>query len=218
MKATLRFFCLQIGMEQSEVVLYDWIHLPGDWEPDVNTGELTGHHDLEPMTLFSALSSRLGSLLRYSGLSTPAGCKLPNQLVKLLSVQGPWSVSLSPCGQYLAVLRRNYLELRCVADNFATVKDCTQIAKDRRPQWRKIFWSNSEGPTFLALALSNGKVFLFDTNLNVTKRLDPQGWSLSFFRSNEIKFRLWWGYRTISLRCSLYKITKRTTACHYHTS
>ena len=57
-------------MEDSEVVLYDWIQLPSDWDSDVNTGELTTYNDLEPMTLFSAISSRLGSLLRYSGLTS----------------------------------------------------------------------------------------------------------------------------------------------------
>ena len=53
-------------MEDSEVVLYDWIQLPFDWESDVNKGELTTYNDLEPMALFS----RLGSLLRYSSLTT----------------------------------------------------------------------------------------------------------------------------------------------------
>ena len=74
---------------------------------------------------------------------------------------------------YLAVLRRNHLELRCADDNFVNVRQCTQISKDRRPQWRKIFWSGSVDGTFIALALSSGKVFLFDSELNVTKRLDP---------------------------------------------
>ena len=57
-------------MEDSEVVLYDWKQLPFDWDSNVNTGELTTYNDLEPMTLFTAISSRLGSLLRYSGLTS----------------------------------------------------------------------------------------------------------------------------------------------------
>ena len=63
-------------MEDSEVVLYDWIQLPSDWDSDVNTGELTTYNDLEPMTLFSAISSRLGSLLRYSGLTTQGSTRV----------------------------------------------------------------------------------------------------------------------------------------------
>ena len=165
-------------MEENEVVLYDWIQIADEWDTDINTGELTGHGDeLESANIFGAISSRLGSLLRYAGLgSGQSGCKLPTQLVALLSCQGPWSVSLSPCGMYLAVLRRNYLELRSHHDNFATIKECTQIAIDRKPQWRKLFWSGTESsPAFVALALSSGKVFLFDSTLNVTKRLDPLG-------------------------------------------
>ena len=57
-------------MEDSEVVLYDWIQLPSDWDSNVNRGELTTYNDLEPMTLFSAISSRLDSLLRYSCLTS----------------------------------------------------------------------------------------------------------------------------------------------------
>ena len=74
---------------------------------------------------------------------------------------------------YLAVLRRNHLELRCADDNFVNIRQCTQISRDHRPQWRKIFWSGCLDGTFIALALSSGKVFLFDSELNVTKRLDP---------------------------------------------
>ena len=43
-------------MEDSEVVLYDWIQLPSDWDSDINTDEFTTYIDLEPMTLFSAIS------------------------------------------------------------------------------------------------------------------------------------------------------------------
>ena len=158
-------------MEESELVLYDWINLAAAWDTDVNTGELTsqGGDELESVNIISTIYARL----RYLSGS---GCKLPTQLVSLISCQGPWSVSLSPCGLYLAVLRRNYLELRSHHDNFATVKECTQIAIDRKPQWRKLFWSDSSstgGPAFIALASSRGKVFLFDAELNVTKRLDP---------------------------------------------
>ena len=57
-------------MEDSEVVLYDWKQLPFDWDSNVNTSELTNYNDLESITLFSAIPSRLGSLLRYSGSTT----------------------------------------------------------------------------------------------------------------------------------------------------
>ena len=55
----------------------------------------------------------------------------------------------------------------------------TQISKDKNCEWRKIFWSAADwlapdsGCT-LAVSLSSGKVFLFDINLSVIKRIDPE--------------------------------------------
>ena len=113
-------------MEESELVLYDWINLAAAWDTDVNTGELTsqGGDELESVNIISTIYARLGSLLRYAGLGTGlsgSGCKLPTQLVSLISCQGPWSVSLSPCGLYLAVLRRNYLDLRSHQCDITTI-------------------------------------------------------------------------------------------------
>ena len=102
-----------------------------------------------------------------------SGCNLPSKLIQIISQSSPWQISLSPCGQYLAILRRNHLELRSAADNFYSVNQ-TQISKDKNCEWRKIFWSAADwlapdsGCT-LAVSLSSGKVFLFDINLSVIK-------------------------------------------------
>ena len=81
--------------------------------------------------------------------------------------------------------------LRSAADNFYSVNQ-TQISKDKNCEWRKIFWSAADwlapdsGCT-IAVSLSSGKVFLFDINLSVIKRIDPEnvstGLSTDYSRS-----------------------------------
>ena len=61
----------------------------------------------------------------------------------------------------------------------------TQITKDKNCESRKIFWSSKtwfgggrephlDGRSILAVSLSNGKVFIFDIELSIIKRLDPE--------------------------------------------
>jgi len=155
-----------------ESILINRTLIPTDWESDVSTKEVKNEIEVS-VSAFSSITSRISALLRYSGLSTQSGCNLPSKLIQIISQSSPWQISLSPCGQYLAILRRNHLELRSAADNFYSVNQ-TQISKDKNCEWRKIFWSAADwlapdsGCT-LAVSLSSGKVFLFDINLSVIK-------------------------------------------------
>jgi hypothetical protein len=168
-------------MEESESILYDRTKIGTDWSNDLCSAEVQNEIE-QSWSALSAVTERLSALLRYSGLTSQAGCNLPERLVKIISQSNPWQVSISPCGTYLAILRRNHLELRSAHDGFTFVKE-TQITRDKHPEWRKIFWSSkgwfgssagSDIGSILAVSLSSGKVFLFDICLSIIKRIDPE--------------------------------------------
>ena len=164
-------------MEESESILYDKTRINTDWSSDVCSAEVKNEIE-QSWSALSAVTERLSALLRYSGLTSQTGCNLPERLLKIISQSNPWQVSISPCGHYLAILRRNHLELRSIHDGFTFVKE-TQITRDKHPQWRKIFWSSktwfgNDAGSILAVSLSSGKVFIFDINLSIIKRIDPE--------------------------------------------
>ena len=96
-----------------ESILINRTVIPTDWESDVSTKEVKNEIEVS-VSAFSSITSRISALLRYSGLTTQSGCNLPSKLIQIISQSSPWHISLSPCGQYLAILRRNHLELRMV--------------------------------------------------------------------------------------------------------
>ena len=102
-----------MNSRMDESILINRTSIPTDWESDVSTKEVKNEIEVS-VSAFSSITSRISALLRYSGLTTQSGCNLPSKLIQIISQSSPWQISLSPCGQYLAILRRNHLELRVV--------------------------------------------------------------------------------------------------------
>ena len=118
LKYSLRIFAVEFELliensRMDESILINRTVIPTDWESDVSTKEVKNEIEVS-VSAFSSITSRISALLRYSGLTTQSGCNLPSKLIQIISQSSPWQISLSPCGQYLAILRRNHLELRIV--------------------------------------------------------------------------------------------------------
>ena len=128
LKYSLRIFAVEFGLliensRMDESILINRTVIPTDWESDVSTKEVKNEIEVS-VSAFSSITSRISALLRYSGLTTQSGCNLPSKLIHIISQSSPWQISLSPCGQYLAILRRNHLELRIVRTTCHHKKSC----------------------------------------------------------------------------------------------
>lgn len=157
-------------MDGSEPILYDRITIDHEWKTDSETREV---HDVNHLSASAddagwipSIFGRVSSFLRASGISSKSPSQLPIALAKFIAACHPWQISLSPCGEYLAILQRTHLELRSSHDDFESSRRC-QIPKDKHPNWRKISWArkswNNQGA--IAVTHSNGKgIPLFYSN------------------------------------------------------
>ncbi|KAJ3297076.1 hypothetical protein HK104_000885 [Borealophlyctis nickersoniae] len=82
---------------------------------------------------------------------------VPPALVQLLPlVRSRWSLQMSRCGNHLAVLQDDVLEIRSKSAGFGVTAAIHLLDRDGFPSWRRVVWSFDS--RLLALSGSNGAV------------------------------------------------------------
>ncbi|XP_065291612.1 NBAS subunit of NRZ tethering complex-like [Dermacentor albipictus] len=97
----------------------------------------------------------------WLGLLATSMSSIPPAVQRLRSFHMEWHFVVGGDGKVLAILQDQCVEIRSSRDEYATVIGRGIVSRDPMPQWRRIAWSPD--CSFLAVALSTGRVEFFDT-------------------------------------------------------
>lgn len=97
----------------------------------------------------------------WLGLLATSMSSIPPAVQRLRSFHMEWHFVVGGDGKVLAILQDQCVEIRSSRDEYATVIGRGIVPRDPMPQWRRIAWSPD--CSFLAVALSTGRVEFFDT-------------------------------------------------------
>ncbi|CAN7992702.1 unnamed protein product [Ixodes hexagonus] len=86
---------------------------------------------------------------------------IPPSVQRLRSLHMDWHFAVGGEGKVLAILQDQSVEIRSSRDEYVTVIGRGSVPKDPVPQWRRVAWSPD--CSFLAVALSTGRIEFFDT-------------------------------------------------------
>ncbi|XP_077515994.1 NBAS subunit of NRZ tethering complex-like isoform X2 [Amblyomma americanum] len=97
----------------------------------------------------------------WLGLLATSMSGIPPAVQRLRSFHMEWHFVVGGDGKVLAILQDQSVEIRSSRDDYTTVIGRGSVPRDPMPQWRRVAWSPD--CSFLAVALSTGRVEFFDT-------------------------------------------------------
>ncbi|KNC97239.1 uncharacterized protein SPPG_07625 [Spizellomyces punctatus DAOM BR117] len=161
----------RLGFDREDAILYELVPV-SEWLPDDSSGEhraimrtpgkitqaVSSSYSSVPQRLLKNIAARLVRTL--DGLVVSAS--VPPALVQLLPfVRSSWILEASPCGEYLAVVTDEMLEIRSKKEAFE-VTGVVSLDRDGFPSWRRIAWSLDS--QLLAVTGSDGRVQIVRTD------------------------------------------------------
>ncbi|GAB1605191.1 neuroblastoma-amplified sequence-like [Argonauta hians] len=113
--------------------------------------------------LTSASQRSLWNILKNIGIPFKSAlpCSLPTGLVQIVNSQLAWNIAVGKCGQLVAILQDQFVEIRSSHDDYNGILGRACVMADTCPQWRQIAWS-CDG-ALLAVSHSRGAIETFDT-------------------------------------------------------
>ncbi|XP_029845076.2 neuroblastoma-amplified sequence [Ixodes scapularis] len=102
-----------------------------------------------------------GGIWGWLGSLATSMSGIPPSVQRLRSFHMDWHFAVGGEGKVLAILQDQSIEIRSSRDEYVTVIGRGSVPKDPVPQWRRVVWSPD--CSFLAVALSTGRIEFFDT-------------------------------------------------------
>ncbi|CAE1234397.1 NBAS [Acanthosepion pharaonis] len=148
-------------------ILYN-LTVHAEWKLDTEVFNRT-QKDSRELTLWKKITltsyRSFWNFLRNIGLRLPFNSgplwDLPPGFVHIVNCQLAWNIAVGRCGQLVAILQDQFVEIRSSRDDYSSVFSRAVILCDHYPQWRQIAWSTDGA--LLAISHSSGTVQVFDT-------------------------------------------------------
>ncbi|KAI8920250.1 secretory pathway protein Sec39-domain-containing protein [Powellomyces hirtus] len=171
----------------TSVTLYE-LYSVGNWVSEQKNPlqSIVGSKETDGQKSYASVPQRLLRTVTARLVRTLDGLvvspSVPPALVQLLPLVRPsWSLHPSPCGEYLAVLQEDKLEIRARSENFQ-VTGVAPLSPDGFPSWRQVAWSFDS--QIIAVSASNGRVQIVRADgllmcaISPKKKADGSGESL----------------------------------------